>query len=59
MGASSAEKVGIMPIIAQSATLRHLRKIAINRLTKVHLFVITPREKVIKTRIREELTISP
>jgi hypothetical protein len=59
MGASSVEKLGTMPIIAQSATLRHLKKTTVNGLTKEHLFVTTLKVKVIKTRTREGLTISP
>jgi hypothetical protein len=59
MCASSAEKLGTMPIIVQSATLGHLRKTTVNGLTKEHMFVTTLKVKVIKTRTREGLTISP
>ena len=55
MGASSAEKLGTMPIIAQCATLRHLRKTTVNGLTKEHLFVTTLKVKVIKIEAGMEL----
>jgi hypothetical protein len=59
MGASSAEKLGTMSIIAQSATLKHLRKTTVKGLIKEHMFITTLKVKVIKTRTREGLTISP
>jgi hypothetical protein len=58
MDASSAEKLGIMPIIVLSATLRLLRKATTKELIRIPLFIITLREKVIRTRTREESTTS-
>jgi hypothetical protein len=58
MDASSVEKLGTMPIIVLSATLRLLRKATIKELIRIPLFIITLKEKVIRTRTREESTTS-
>jgi hypothetical protein len=47
-----------MPIIVLSATLRLLRKAKIKELIRIPLFIITLKEKVIRTRTREESTTS-
>jgi hypothetical protein len=58
MDASSAEKLGNMLIIVLRATLRLLRKAKIKELIRIPLFIITLKEKVIRTRTREESTTS-